>query len=194
MSSVATSQNQNGCWSAAAAFLLIPEDGQLHEVINGELLFMPPPELRHQEIIMNLAELLHYHVRRNRLGRIYMAPTDVVLGENVVRPDLLFISDERSTICRPDRVYGAPDLIIEVLSFESAFRDLQDKWRLYAQHNVREYWIVDPAKENVRVLHLVDGDYQPYKLSIPHPFRVADTVIGSSLLDSFQADCTDVFA
>ena len=90
-----------------------------------------------------------------------MRRTDVVLSEtDVVQPDILFVSKERSYIVTEDNIRGAPDLVIEVLSPSTAQRDRTLKRTLYALHGVSEYWQADTDAKNVTVLTLVNGEYK----------------------------------
>ena len=90
-----------------------------------------------------------------------MPPCDVVLSEtDVVQPDLLFVSKERSHIINEDNIRGAPDLVIEVLSPSTAQRDRTLKRTLYAFHSVPEYWQADTDAKIAMVLTLDDGEYK----------------------------------
>ena len=98
------------------------------------------------------------YVESNELGEILWSPLDIVLSdEDVVQPDILFISNERSDIVTERNISGAPDLVIEVLSPITAYRDKEMKLRLYSRSGVREYWLVDPEQESVKVLTLGPG-------------------------------------
>ena len=92
-------------------------------------------------------------LRKYGLGVVVWAPMDVVLSElNVVQPDILFISNERREIITENNISGAPDLVVEILSPITAERDRQLELGLYARFGVREYWIVDPDENSVRVI------------------------------------------
>ena len=79
-------------------------------------------------------------VEQGTLGEVLPAPCDAVLSEeNVVQPDLLFISSEREHLVTPENLRGAPDLVVEVLSPGSASRDWREKMDTYGEHGVREY-------------------------------------------------------
>ena len=77
---------------------------------------------------------------------------DVRLADHsVVQPDLIYVSRERSVACSTNAIRGAPDLVVEVLSPTTARRDLGEKLRLYAESDIREYWVVDPVGGDLRV-------------------------------------------
>ena len=131
-----------------------PEDKR-YELLDGELVTMPSPKEIHQRLSMNLGVSLHLFVDENGLGRVYVAPFDVVLTDtDVVQPDLMFVSNERSHIITEDNIRGAPDLVVEILSPSTADKDRTFKRALYARHGVREYWMVDHLAKTVTVLLL----------------------------------------
>lgn len=129
-------------------YLLFPEDGYRHEILDGEHFVTAAPNLWHQSIVVELTSWIAPFVRRHRLGRLYVAPADVLLGEHdVVQPDLLFVSQARAQIITEMNVQGAPDLVIEVLSPSTRRRDEGLKLERYEILGVQEYWIVDPARD-----------------------------------------------
>ena len=135
-------------------------DDERYELLDGELIVAPAPNSTHQITVMELGTLLHIFVKVRGLGQVFFAPYDVVLSEtNVVQPDLLFISNERSYIITAANARGAPDLVVEILSPSTAERDRTFKRALYARYGVREYWLVDPDTRTVTVLRLDDGTF-----------------------------------
>jgi Uma2 family endonuclease len=133
-------------------YLLFPDDGNRHEIIGGEHYVTPAPNWRHQLVAGNFHRLVSPFIYENRLGYILFAPLDVVLSdEDVVQPDLLFISNDRASIAQEKGAFGAPDLVIEVLSDSTRRRDETIKLRLYEEMGVREYWMADPVQETIRV-------------------------------------------
>ena len=93
--------------------------------------------------------------------KCFYAPCDVVLSNtDVVQPDILFVSKDRSYIITEDNIRGAPDLVVEVLSPSTAQRDRTLKRTLYERHAVPEYWQADTDAKNVLVLSLEDGVYK----------------------------------
>lgn len=133
-------------------YLLFPDDGKRHEILDGEHFVTAVPYLRHQAVVGELFIWIRSFLGQNRVGRIFFAPVDVLLSEHdVVQPDLLFISNERLAILQKKNVQGAPDLVIEVRSAPTRRRDEGLKLDRYARLDVREYWTVDPSRNVVRV-------------------------------------------
>jgi Uma2 family endonuclease len=165
-----------------------PDDGNLYEVLNGQLIMAAAPILRHQEVSGNIYELLRAFARSKKLGKVYDAPIDVVLGDDVVEPDIVFISHERKEIMSRERITGAPDLIVEVLSLSTSAHDLRYKWDLYARSGVREYWVVNPEAETVEVLMLADGIYQR------HALGEKEGAVTSKVLEGLSVAMRDVSA
>ena len=135
-------------------------DDERYELLNGELVMPPAPLTGHQMISMALASRLYLYVDEKGLGTVVAAPIDVVLSDtDVVQPDVLFVSSQRSQIVTRENVRGAPDLVVEILSPATAERDRTVKLDLYAQHGVIEYWIVDPDARTVKVLLRGEGGF-----------------------------------
>lgn len=127
-------------------YLTLPDDGKKYEIIDGELIMSPSPGTDHQKISIRLAHILFSHVSSRKLGEVLEAPTDVVLSmTEVVQPDIVFISSERTDIITKKNIIAAPDLVIEILSESTETLDRVTKKNLYERYGVREYWIVDPA-------------------------------------------------
>jgi Uma2 family endonuclease len=169
----------------AAEYRLMPEDGPRHELIDGELVLMPSPVTAHQRALGRIFAKLTIHIEAHGLGEAFIAPLDVHLDEhNVLQPDLLFLSNERSD--RAQRwIEGAPDLAVEVLSPSTESRDLGVKKELYVKHGVREYWIVDPDAETVEVHALERGTSTT--------LRAGDRLT-SPLLPGLELDVAAIFA
>jgi Uma2 family endonuclease len=167
---------------------LSTSDDERYELLDGQLVMVPAPNMDHQDIVTNLGTALSVFVKEQELGRLYFAPTDVVLSDtDVVQPDLIFVSKEREQVRTPANIQGAPDLIVEILSPSSATRDWRDKRELYARHGVREYWVVDPSNKIVSIMLLQDG-----VLEIKGAYVAGDTV-ASSTLEGFSVALDDIF-
>lgn len=135
-----------------ADYEMMPADGFRHEILDGEELMTPAPNPDHQAVVVNLTALLRDHTKARRLGRVFVAPTDVVLSEHdLVQPDLLFVAETRAHIVGSKNIEGAPDLVIEVLSPSTETVDRVQKRALYDRSGVREYWMVDLASKTVEI-------------------------------------------
>ena len=133
-------------------YVLFPDDGKRHELIDGEHYVTPSPNLRHQRVLLNLTLLLGAFVRERSVGQVFFAPLDTLLSpHDVVEPDLLFVSNARTEILTAPNVKGAPDLVVEVLSPSNRRHDEVLKLELYERAGVTEYWLVDPEAETVKV-------------------------------------------
>jgi Uma2 family endonuclease len=121
-----------------------PDNDKRYEVIDGELYVSPPPDWQHQFQLNKLNKHVINWVDDHRLGYVVLAPVGVVLDdENGLEPDLVFIFHERAHIIQRRGVFGAPDLVVEVLSPSTEGRDRGLKLRRYAAASVPHYWILD---------------------------------------------------
>jgi Uma2 family endonuclease len=172
-------------------FVNFPDDGRRHELIDGEHFVTPAPVARHQRVSIRLATALYAFVEQRTLGEVFTAPFDVILSRHdVVEPDLLFVSNERRDIVR-DWVYGAPDLVVEILSPSTRRTDEIGKRQLYDRFDVREYWLVDPDNHSLTVYRRVaDG-------SFPRVAELAaadDDRLQTPLLPGFSMTLRELFA
>jgi Uma2 family endonuclease len=134
-------------------FLLFPDDGQRHELIDGEHYVTPSPNTKHQQVSGNFHLLIGSWLEIHQVGRVFYAPYDVVFSNfDVVEPDLLYLSNERmAEVVTPQHVRGAPEIVIEIGSPGTRKRDETLKKRLYERSGVSEYWVIDPELDVVRV-------------------------------------------
>ena len=169
-------------------YCLLPEDGKQYEVIDGELFMTPAPRPKHQQIVVWLTEELSRFVRENSLGEVFVAPVDVLLDRHsIVQPDVLFISAARLSIVKEDAIEGPPDLVVEVLSPSTFYKDLRKKMTAYSQFGVQEYWIVDPETQTIEIYARRDD-----KLQLAQKFSSGETV-ESTLLPGLRLGVRDVF-
>jgi Uma2 family endonuclease len=134
-------------------FLLFPDDGMRHELIDGEHYVTPSPNTKHQRVSGNLHFFIRAWLEDHPVGQVFYAPFDVVFSRfDVVEPDLLYLSNERvAEVVTAQHVTGAPDIVIEIGSPGTRRRDEIIKRRLYERSGVAEYWVVDPDLDVVRV-------------------------------------------
>jgi Uma2 family endonuclease len=134
-------------------FVLFPDDGKRHEIIDGVHYVTPSPNLGHQELLGRLYLAIgNFLATRRQLGRVFLSPLDVVMSKyDVVEPDLLFVAGDQQSILTEANVQGAPALVVEILSPSTRHRDQWIKRRLFDEKGVREYWIVDPKNGSVTI-------------------------------------------
>lgn len=140
-------------------FLLFPDDGMRHELIDGEHYVTPSPNTRHQRISGRLYLAIGNWLEANPVGQLFYAPFDVVFTRfDVVEPDLLYMSNERAAhVLTEKHVTGAPEIVIEIGSPRTRKRDETIKRHLYEREGVVEYWVVDPELDLIRVYRRGEG-------------------------------------
>jgi len=141
-------------------YVLFRDDGNRHELIDGDHSMTPAPSTTHQRVSMNLSNLLKNYLIQHPIGTVFAAPCDVVLSNiDVVQPDLLFVSAARTSIITERNIQGPPDLVIEILSETTRKTDEIVKRKLFERYGVSEYWIVYPELEIVKVYRPTDQGY-----------------------------------
>jgi Uma2 family endonuclease len=172
-------------------FVLFPDDGKRHELIDGEHYVTPSPSTRHQRISGSLFLLIANWLEEHPIGQIFYAPYDVVFSRfDVVEPDLLYLSNERAAqVLTPLHAKGVPELVIEIASKGTRKRDETIKRRLYEQAGVTEYWVVDPEIDVIRVYRRTDNRFnRPTELS-----RDAGDLLTTPLLPGLQLPLARIF-
>ena len=172
-------------------YVLFPDDGRRHEIIEGDHAVTPAPKTKHQRISGRLFAALNGWSRSRNSGEVFAAPYDVILSdEDIVQPDLVFVTKERSQIVTEDNIRGAPDLIVEIISETTRKRDELTKRKLYERYGVREYWIVDPELETIRIFKRTDRGY-----SAPVEFtREKSAMLATDLLPEFRLSLSEIFS
>jgi len=168
-------------------YMSTPE-GMRYQLLDGEMILAPSPTDKHQRLLANLYRAVHSYVEAGNLGQVRFAPLDVVLSEyDVAQPDLMFVSNERLSVFTEANLQGAPDLVVEILSPSTAGYDQGYKRALYARHEVKEYWLVDPDAETVEVLVLGEESLNPHRV-----FGGTQT-LESPLLEGLALELADLF-
>ncbi|GAA6481304.1 Uma2 family endonuclease [Enterocloster aldenensis] len=132
-------------------------DGERAELINGQIYYMAPPSTAHQRTLSFLHLEIGNHIR-NKKGscEVFPAPFAVFLQAENEKNNANYLEPDISVICDKNKLdskgcNGAPDWIIEIVSPSSRQMDYYKKLALYQGAGVREYWIVDPAREIIVV-------------------------------------------
>ena len=135
------------------------DDGNRYEIIDGELYLMSSPVTKHQVILGDLF-LEFREFFKNKKCMPFISPLDVRLDakgkktKNVVQQDLMVVCDHNKI---QDKIEGAPDLVIEILSKYDKLHDKFDKYHLYQKYGVREYWIID-IEEGTAYVYILSKD------------------------------------
>lgn len=137
------------------------EPGYRIEVLDGEIVKDPSPNVNHQRIILRLAEILkEYFYSIDPEGEILVAPLDVKLDfYTVVQPDLFYLTGNQKALVEKSHIDGAPHLIVEVLSPHNNSKDRLQKLQLYQMAGVDHYWIIDPEDKTAECYQLKDNVY-----------------------------------
>lgn len=130
----------------------LPE-GKRAELIDGQIYDMAPPSYQHQRLVMELSATLRNHIK-SKGGPCEVLPAPFALF--IKEDDTNYVEPDISVICDKDKISnrgceGAPDFVIEIVSPSSRKMDYSLKNALYSDADVREYWIVDPARERTTV-------------------------------------------
>ena len=136
---------------------LMPDDDNRYELFEGEVFVSRAPGLPHQRILTNLLVLLQLHLKEHPVAKIWPNPGVIFDNFNAAIPDLVFVRNEHlEAIASGEKVTGAPDLAIEVVSpgAENERRDRNVKRQAYSKFGVREYWVVDGYQQTIEVYRL----------------------------------------
>ena len=135
------------------------------EILKGKIFKMSPaPAISHQKVSGNLyGEMYHYF--KGKPCKLFSAPFDVVLKskkgieDSVIQPDLCVVCDSKK-LENDKRCLGAPDLIIEILSPGNSKKEMRNKYDLYEESGVAEYWVVRPTDKEITQFVLENGKYR----------------------------------
>lgn len=164
------------------------------ELIKGRIFKMSPaPNRRHQR----LSGDIYYELRNYLKGKkceVYVAPFDVRLPRKskedkdiitVLQPDICVICDPSKLDDRG--CIGAPDIVVEILSPGNNSKELKNKFEIYEESGVSEYWVVSPQDQTFAVYRLEAGSYQSSRL------MVAGDIVTSTVLPGFTLNLSELF-
>lgn len=142
----------------------LPDDGKRYELADGTLeLMTPAPSPKHQAISTQMLTVLANSCQLKYI--IFASPIDLILSNTEVRqPDLVMVNRNKIDVITQRGIEGTPDLVAEILSPHSIKRDKFDKLKVYAQYNIPEYWIIDPANEALEQYVFSQNEYQLFNV------------------------------
>jgi Uma2 family endonuclease len=148
--------------ATVADYRKLPE-GAKYQLIDGEIIEIPSPGLKHQLIAVSLVRQIGNLAFEKQNGTVLLAPMDVFLSEeNVFQPDILFVRNEHEDRLQPDGVHGPPDVVVEILSPATGYYDMKKKFQVYERSGVQEYFIVDPEDLEVVGYRSNDGKFHEF--------------------------------
>lgn len=164
------------------------DDDKRYELVNGELFEMSPsPTPEYQRISREIEYLIIKFLKENNIGEVFDAPLDIVFDEEtVLQPDLIYVSQNNLNIIK-DRIYGIPDLVVEIVSSSSINYDNRIKFELYEKYKVKEYWIVDPKYKMIEIFTLENDKYNSY-CSV-----IEEGEIASKIIEGFKFNIKEIF-
>jgi Uma2 family endonuclease len=137
----------------------LPE-GTLCQVINNTLVMSPAPLDNHQKVLVKLSSRIYLFVEEHDLGEVRVSPYDVHFDEeNIFQPDIVFVAKENIDLIKERGLFGAPDLVIEILSPGNKGYDKKEKMQVYEKYGVKEYFIVEPAEKVVTSYALINKTF-----------------------------------
>jgi Uma2 family endonuclease len=166
-----------------------PETLLPQELIFGAVRAADAPFVPHQRLVLRLASTLQEHVSERNAGEVFLSPIDCVFDQEralVLQPDIVFVSHTRRDIVM-DRIYGAPDLAIEILSPHQRIGRLDERVQWFAHYGVAEVWLYDQIESQLHVLTCDGG-----RVVARRTFEVDDP-IQSVVLPQFQSTMRSVF-
>ncbi|MBR1859412.1 MAG: Uma2 family endonuclease [Selenomonadaceae bacterium] len=169
-----------------------------YELIGGEKFIMAAaaPNINHLTITSRLSYMFIHYIEENNINAFVMADADVYLSDkDHYRPDLSIICD-LSTVKNGKKVYGVPDLVVEVLSESTMKNDIGKKNDAYEECGVKEYWIVDQWSRRIEVYHLNDKRFildDVYMASNDDENKDVKNEIKVSIFEDMIVDVRNVF-
>jgi len=143
-------------------YLEIPEEpGYRYEILDGELIREPSPNVPHQRASRRVQRLLEdYFCQVDPVGEVFNAPLDVTFDDfNVFQPDIFYVAGEQKEIVEYTRVDGTPALIVEILSPSTTRKDRLRKMQIYRRSGIKHYWLVNPEEKTLECFSLRDNLY-----------------------------------
>jgi Uma2 family endonuclease len=160
------------------------------ELFKGYIAKMSPaPNTFHQECAGNIYTSIKIFLK-NKNCKVFFAPIDVYLPskdkKSVVQPDIIVVCDINKIELKG--CVGAPDIVVEILSPGNSKKEMKDKFALYEEAGVKEYWVVFPSEQVVQIYELIDNQYKAKA-----PLANGDKIT-TSILEGFEVEVDEIFS
>lgn len=165
------------------AFLEWVDEDTQAEWVDGKVILTSPPSEHHQDLSDFLTALMRHFAEAYSLGKVRSAPLQMKLEPNLSgrEPDILFIANENTSRLQKNRLAGPADLAVEIISPESRVRDRGEKFYEYEKAGIKEYWLIDPDREQAEFYRL--GAREIYEL-----VRLEDGIFESVVLPGMKLE------
>ncbi|GAB4333409.1 MAG: Uma2 family endonuclease [Flammeovirgaceae bacterium] len=159
------------------------------EFINGQIVRHSPVKSMHNQCSLFLSTLLNFYVGKKELGYIGVEKVLIKLTRNDYEPDICFFDKEKEKQINPNTMFfPVPDFIVEILSPSTEKNDRGVKFRDYAYHGVKEYWIIDPEKQSIEQ-YLLQNNKREFELFV----KLRDGIIESKVVEGFRIPVDAIF-
>lgn len=162
----------------------LESDLEGYEYIKGELIPVPPTSVEHGDISADLFWFLNLHVRKNKLGRVYMPDTGFRIGEQVLMPDVAFVSADKRPTDRSKAFLIPPDLAVEVVSPTDVLYRVEEKVFAYLEAGTQLVWVLKPRSKTVTV-YRSETDITLLTRN--------DTLTGENVIEGFSCQVAKLF-
>ena len=143
-------------------FLAWADEDTLAEWVGGEVTMSSPASDEHQDILRFLTAILSAYTEAHHLGVIRPAPFQMRLAQSGHEPDLIFLANAHAERRKPTYLDGPADVVVEIVSPESAAHDRGEKFYEYEAASIPEYWLIDPVRQQAEFYLLgADGLFRP---------------------------------
>lgn len=167
---------------------LTPPDSSIYELHDGQIIKMPTPTPKHQLFSTNLVTEINIFIRPQKLGRVIAAPMDTVFTPNdVLQPDILFLSTDNLHLIGDKKIEGAPDLVVEILSPSNHAKEMAYKKMIYELAGVREYWLVNLENQTITQYENIEKEF------VKRQVLQKTDILQAIVLQGFQINVAHLF-
>lgn len=167
---------------------MTPPDSGNYELHKGQIIAMPTPNTQHQRLSVRLLNRIFNFIEQHKLGEVISAPMDTVFSPNdVLQPDILFLSSKNLHLIGEKKIEGAPDLVIEILSPSNSIKEMAYKKMIYEMSGVLEYWVIHLENQTITQYLSIEGEFLKKNI-----FTKID-ILKSEVIENFALEVSSIF-